>query len=775
VIAVSARCTGLNDDVTSFVGRRRELAAIKKALSESRLVTLTGVGGVGKTRLALRVADDLQRAFPDGVCLVELADVAEPELLGNVVAESLRLRDQSARALDEILVDYLKDRHLLLILDNCEHLLDACGTLAAHLLRAAPHLVVLATSREPLGILGEHSWPVPPLSMPDLANVAPSRGGYVYGYEALELFEERARAVQPDFTLDSASKQVAAQLCQRLDGLPLAIELAAVRLRVLSIEQIVARLEDRYRLLSSGNRGGPARHQTLRAAVDWSFDLCSEQEKALWGRLSTFAGGFDLEAVEAVCTDDDIQAEDAFDLVAGLVDKSIILREGGGPRARYRLLEIIRAYGREQLVALDAEGTFRRRHRDYYLRMAELNEDSWFGPDQVQWCDRLESEQANLWSALDYCLTTPGESATGLHLAGALCFYWNACGHLKDGRYWLDKALHAAPNPSRDRTKALWVNGYVAMTQGDNEAAMGYFDECVELAAVLEDETARAFVQQFRGSAEQFKGDFALAESLLSESVALHRASGLVNSLTVLGIAQLGFVSCLLGQAERAIELCEECRVLSSAHGERWALSWALWVCGLARWTQEEFGKAAVELTASLEAKHALNDLLGVSSCVELLAWVAVEEGDLQRACRLFGAGRTLWASIGTPLFGSEAMMGTRARYEDRARRGLGKKAFDHGYRVGEQFKTEEAIAFALGESDERLGFQPPGSPPLTRREEEVARLVAEGLSNREIAEWLVISQRTAEGHVENVLAKLGFKSRTQVAAWFVGRDRAQV
>ncbi|HWE90073.1 MAG TPA: NB-ARC domain-containing protein [Pseudonocardiaceae bacterium] len=267
--------------MTSFIGRRREIADVKRALAGSRLVTLTGVGGVGKTRLAARIAVDLAAAFPDGVWLVELANVSEPELLSNAVAEALGLRDHSARSPDEVVVDHLKDQRTLLVLDNCEHLLDRCATLVSAVLRAAPEVVILATSREPLGTIGEHSWPVPPLSMPDLANVAPTRGGYVYGHEALALFEERAKAVLPDFALDSTSKRAAAELCQRLDGLPLAIELAAVRLRALSIEQILSRLEDRYRLLKSTSHGGPARHQTLRAAVDWSFDLCSEQEKTL--------------------------------------------------------------------------------------------------------------------------------------------------------------------------------------------------------------------------------------------------------------------------------------------------------------------------------------------------------------------------------------------------------------------------------------------------------------------------------------------------------------
>ena len=771
---MSDQRTGLIKDVTSFIGRRREMAEVKRLLSTSRLVTLTGVGGVGKTRLAVRVACELRENFPDDVWLVELAQVSEAELLPNVVVEALGVRDQSARSAEEVLLDHLRDRRLLLILDNCEHLLDACVEFVGRVLRATAHVVVLATSREPFGVLGEHIWPVPPMSIPDLANVAPARGGYVYGHEALELFEERARAVQPDFVLDSRSKPVAVQLCRSLDGLPLAIELAAVRMRALSIEQIVARLADRYRLLSTGNRGAPPRHQTLRAAVDWSFDLCSERERTLWARLSVFAGGFDLDAAEAICSDGEVGPDEVFDALSGLIDKSVVLREGsdGGP-PRYRLLETIKAYGRERLAAQGAAEELQRRHRDHYLRLAERCEAGWFGPDQVEWGERLRREQANLWTALDFCLTTPGESRTGLRMAGALCFYWNACGHLQDGRYWLGRALDTDTSPVPERAKALWVDGWDAMTQGDNASAGRYFDECLELASALGDGSARAFAQQFRGSSEQFVGNFVLAKELLTEAVDHHRRTGLVNSLTILGIAQLGFVSCLIGEPDRAVELCEECRVIGEEHGELWALSWAMWVCGLARWTQGEWRESAVALDASLRAKHALNDRLGMSACVELLAWAAVEEGDLYRTARLLGASHMLWASIGGRLFGSAALIGHRDAYEERTRRALGERVFEREYGIGERFATPEIIAYACGGRPDRPVPAPAGAdrPRLTRRETEVAQLLAEGMTNREIAKRLVISQRTAEGHVEHVLGKLGFRSRAQVAAWFARRD----
>lgn len=765
-----AQVKALGDGLTSFVGRRRELAEITRLLGESRLVTLTGVGGVGKTRLALRAAERVREEFPDGVWLVELAKVSEPALVPNIVAESLGVRDQTTRSREAALLEHLEGRRLLLIVDNCEHVLSSCATLIAKLCNADNRLVVLATSREALGVLGERSWPVPPLSMPDLANAAPARGGYVLGHEALDLFEERARMVLPDFSLDQATARTATQLCQGLDGLPLAIELAAVRLRSMSIDQIHERLRDRYRLLSSGNRGGPARHQTLRAAVDWSYDLCTEQERALWARLAIFAGGFDLEAAESVCSFDGMTADDVVELLTSLVDKSIVLREGTGTEVRYRMLETIRAYGREKLATAGMERIFLQRHRDHYLRLAETFDAGWFGADQFRWWDRIQGEQANLWAALDFCLTTYGEQGRGMRLVGALCFYWNACGHLQDGRYWIGRALDADPRPSSARAKALWVNGYIAMTQGDGEVAMRHLEECLSLAEELGDERARSFVYQFRGSAEQFEGNLEAAEALLLEAVEMHRSSGVVDALTVLGVAQLGFVSCLIGKTDRALELCEECRLTSEEHGERWASSWALWVSGLARWTRGEFAQAAAVLKASLEVKDSLNDRLGVSACVELLAWTAVEDGNEKRAAQLFGVSRTCWASVGDFLFGSQAMVETHDRYEERARDALGHPAFEENFLRGEQLDNADVMMLAQAGQDEQADSR---TPQLTRRELEVARLVAEGLTNKEIASRLVISQRTVEGHVENVLGKMGAKSRTQVAIWFTSRNAA--
>src|SRR4030088_89150 len=334
-IGVERGLGSLPAEVTSFVGRREAMAEVKRALSTSRLVTLTGVGGTGKSRLALHVAREVRRAFADGVCLVELAKCQDPSLLGDTVAAALGLSDLSNRDPVTVLVCYLADKHCLLVLDNCEHMLAGCAHLVAELLPAAPGLRVLATSREPLGIIAEHVWPVPP-------EASSPGAGWGQRYEALALFGQRAAAVVPGFALNEGNVVAVARLCQRLDGLPLGIELAAVRLRVLSVEDILARLEDRFRLLTTGNRAAPARHQTLRAAVEWSFELCTNLERTLWARLSVFAGEFDLAAAEEVCAGEGVLAEDVFTGVAGLVEKSLLTKREGAPVARYEMLQTIR-------------------------------------------------------------------------------------------------------------------------------------------------------------------------------------------------------------------------------------------------------------------------------------------------------------------------------------------------------------------------------------------------------------------------------------------------
>ncbi len=426
-------------EVTSFVGRRRELADAKRALSKSRLVTLTGVGGVGKTRVAERLARDRRRAYPHGVWLVELAQLADPALLTQTVLTELGVRGPSLGDALEALIDSLSSRQLLLVLDNCEHLLDEVAALSAALLRRCPDLQILATSREPLRVVGEAVLPVPPMAAP-----APDRSGGVAGlsrYDAVALFTERAVAAVPDFALTEENHRAVAALCHRLDGLPLAIELAAGRLRSLSPAQILSRLDDRYGLLTGGERGRPDRQQTLRASIEWSYQLCTPAEQRLWARLCVFAGSFELDAVEAVCTGD-FAGEEIVDLVSGLVDKSIVVRHEGGTVARYRLLESIREFGLERLTEAGDGPALRMRHLQWCAALVHTAKAEWISERQVYWLARLAAESANMRSALDFCLNERGDPDAVMEIVvGIPLGYLWARGKFREARHRLDEAL----------------------------------------------------------------------------------------------------------------------------------------------------------------------------------------------------------------------------------------------------------------------------------------------------------------------------------------------
>ncbi|MEQ7006830.1 LuxR C-terminal-related transcriptional regulator [Actinopolymorpha sp. B17G11] len=769
--------------MTSFVGRRHATSDVKRLMSRSRLVTLTGVGGVGKSRLALRVAGDIQRVFADGAWLVELADVQDPALVDQTVAAALELRDQSVGDPETLLIRQLRDKHLLIVLDNCEHVLPACRQLVAALLPAAPGVHVLATSRAPLGVSGEHVWAVPALSVPgtrgtdaDMSPVDRSASRY----EALRLFEDRAAAVLPGFVVNRDNQNAVALLCRRLDGLPLAIELAAVQVRVLSVEQILDRLQDRYRLLIRGSRVGPPRHQTLQAAIDWSYALCSATEQALWARCSVFAGDFDLEAVESICVGDaspEVAVTDVLALVTGLVEKSVLVRDMAGDSARFRLLETIREYGRERLVEAGQEDEFRQRHRDYYLRMAEQADAGSSGPHQAQWGARLRAERANFWAALDFSLTEPGEAGAGLRLASDLWFYWIAGGFIRDGRYWLDRALTLNTEPSPERARALWINGWAASLQADTDSARVLLAECRDLARDLGDTSAATRAIQFLGMADLFDNNLTSAARLLDEALAGYRKSGRWDAPALIAYVARADAACMRGDLDRSLALAQECQRICAGRGERWAASWAEWIVGLRWWVAGDRVKGSSHLRGCLRSKDDLNDLLGIPFCLEVLAWVAASDEDAHRAAVLFGAAEMMWKPIGAQLFGYEILLDWSQQSRARSRGALGEAAYDAARHEGASLTQAEAVAMALGEKV--TSTKPPAAAPvtaaatlLTKREREVATLVHQGRTNREIAAELVISRRTAEAHVENILTKFGFTSRAQIAGWVASQQQ---
>ena len=755
--ARSGQVGNLPASTTGFVGRKHDVAEVKRLLAKARLVTLTGVGGVGKTRLALHAAADLRRAFTDGVWFVELAHIVDADLLAHTVLGALGAHDDTGRDLMSVLVEHLRDRQALVVVDGCEHLLDAVAALADTVLRVAPGLRVLATSRERLDVEGEHLWQVAPLALPDPQE--PPRG---VSYPALELFAERAAAVSPEFALTAANETLVAEICHLLGGIPLAIELAAVRVRLLPLELLRDGLHDTYRLLAAGRRGGVPRHQTLRAAVEWSYALCTEAEQNLWRRVSVFAGSFGLEAAAEVC-------DGSLEVLSGLVDRSVLIGEQGVDGVRFRLLEPLRQFGRDRLRAVDEEESLRRRHRDHFVAVAERGEREWFGPSQPDVQARMRAEHANLRVALDHCLGSVAGHVVGLHLVGTLWFYWAGCGALGEGRRWVDRVLGLACAPGAERAKVLWVGGYLATVQGDLGAAVEMLEECREYAREAGDESALAYSTHRLACTKLIGDELDRAASLFEESWDRYWKLGLLNSNVLLARIELGVVAVFQGDFDRAAELCAEARELGERYGEQWATAYATWVLAMCAFARGDFDASEALARECLRVKRGFNDLLGLVLAVEVLAWNAAARGVASRAAVLLGAAHEIWSSVGYPMFGSRYFGAPHGVCERGAIGVLGERAFGVALRQGMAFGLEEAVGFALEEEPVVVEAPP---TPLTRREQEVADLVAGGLSNKDIAVRLVIARRTAEGHVERILQKLGFSSRTQIATWIAERQR---
>jgi predicted ATPase/DNA-binding CsgD family transcriptional regulator len=745
---------------TSFVGRRQEVAEVKRLLSGNRLVTVTGAGGTGKTRVAVRVASEQRRAFADGVRQVDLAEVTDGSLVEYAVVQTLAIPpvDVSARRL---LADHLADRELLLVLDNCEHVLDACAALVDDLLRSAPGLTVLCTSQQPLGMVGETVWMLPPLPVPpetEPEDADPAR------YPALALFADRAAAVVPGFVLTSDNAGAVAAICRRLDGLPLAIELAAAQLRTRSLEQLTSGLNQRFRLLSS-RHAIPARHARLRDTFDWSYALCSPVEQALWTRLSVFTG-FDLDGAASVCTGPDLPPELLLDALGGLVDKSVVIRDEHGA-VRYRQLETVREYGLDRLDL--AERTrLRRRHRDWCLRLAERLEAEWFGAAQPWWCSTIRAEYANLRSALGFCLTE-GETLPGIRLAGLLRTYWNGGGALAEGRHWLEQTLDAYAEPTVDRLRALLAYTQILVTQVDCTEGATRSAQALHLARELHDPLLLTRATHLRGVYELRCGDDPpRARRLLEEALARHDELG-GRDPEFLAMTRLCLAVAVLweGDTERAAALCAESREFCEGWGEHWWRAHTLAGSALVALVRNAPGEATGYLRESLRLREGLGDVFGLAHTIDTLASAALAEGDQVRAVKLRGVSSRIWQSDGVLRAGSRHYRDRDQPALDRARKELGDDGFDATFREGWQLTLPEALAYASeSEAVPDAPAAPAQSSPLTARERQVARLVAEGMSNRQIAARLVISQRTAESHVENILSKLGFTSRTQIAAW---------
>lgn len=755
----------LPEELDSFVGRQFEVSETRRLLSESRLVTLTGPGGVGKTRLALRVARESRKVFAGGTWFIELAELRDGGLLAQTVTDVLGLQDWSARPPEAVLVEHLTDGRALLILDNCEHLVEAVAAFSDTLLRACPGLSILATSREPLGIGGEAVVRVPPLT------VAEADGSDTSVSDAVALFEERARAAVPDFRITEENRPVVEEICTRLEGLPLPIELAAARMRALSVEQIRERLGDRFRLLTLGGRTSPGRQQTLRMSIDWSYDLCTEVEQRLWACLSVFAGGFDLEAVEGVLADESDEV-DVLDVVTALVDKSILVRDEAdttGTAARYRMLDTIREYGREKLDALGRTDALRRRHRDWFERLVRRMKGDWIGPGQVEWVDTVDREQGNLREALEFCLADADSVGDAMRIAAGLFPIWIVRGRFNEGRHWLERSLAVDSGATADRVEALGVDAMLAALQQDTVAATILADKTIRLAAETANPRSEALAAAAVGCAAVTFGNLERARVDLARAIAEFRTGEDVYDL-VPALYWQGFVIDVLGDPAEASAHYDEALALTESCGEIMWRAMVMTDYGSAIWRHGDHQRGIAMLEGALPLLRVLDNQFGGAWCFEQLAWTAAER-DPERAAVLLGAADVLFVATGSPIETFQPLVAYHDRCVRRAREALGDGAFDAARQRGVDMNTEEAIAYALGEQP--LEAREPVADSghgLTRREMQVAELVAEGMTNRAIAERLVIAQRTVEGHVDHILAKLGFTSRTQVAAWLVGQ-----
>lgn len=746
-------------ELTSFVDRRTELVEAKNLLSVSRLVTLTGIGGVGKTRLALRVAAKTQRDFSDGVWLVELGELRDESLLVGVLAAALGLRDGSARPVHEVLIEFLESREVLLVLDNCEQLVDAAAKLSEGLLRVCPRLRILATSREQLGIGGEAVLLLNPLPIPDPDHLA----NELHRNDAVTLFVERAAAAVPGFALTDDNKVTVAQICQRLDGLPLPIELAAARMRAMTPEQILQRLTDRYTLLTRGSRDAPSRQQTLRMCIDWSYDLCTPLEQRVWAQLSVFAGTFELRAAGRVC---DETADDLLDAVTFLVDKSILTREEYGETVRFRMLETIRDYGRTKAQESGEYDELRRRHRSWYEGIALEAESEWISSRQLEWIARLIREQPNLREALEFCISDSPDA--GLRLAAALHPFWLTRGLLSEGRRWLDRLLAHRTGPlTTDGAKALYAGSLLAGIQGDLRASSALVEEG-RAAGQTTDMTLRAHIDHAAGYLALFEGNHFDARTHLERVVEIYAANNDL-LMQVLALDGLALTHELLDDTERASECYERVLAITESRGEFVYRSYSLWALAVAVWRHGDLTRAARLLEQALRLGQNVNDRLNTFMCLQVLAWIAAAQDNARRAVVLMEAAEALSRSVGSAPVLVPGLVVYQEDCERETRQALSDQAMASARRTGRALSFDAAVAFALGEEDSPSPASHHGSATdLTKREREVADLIAEGLTNKEIAARLSISPRTAQGHVEHLLAKLGFTSRTQVATWVV-------
>jgi predicted ATPase/DNA-binding CsgD family transcriptional regulator len=753
------RAGNLPAEATSFIGRRRELTEVRKKLTEARLVSLVGPGGVGKTRLAIRIATDLRRGFRGGGWLVELAEVLDPALVSNAVMAALDLRDQAASAPTAILLGYLRDKELLLVVDNCEHLLEAAGRIVTDVMKAAPGVRVIATSREPLSVPGEHVVPVPPLELPPSRAAEPLAS--VQHNEAVRLFTERATAASGAFELTVANQAAVVELCRRLDGLPLAIELAAVRTRVLTVEQILDRLTDRFGLLTRGSRAALPRHQTLRTTIEWSHDLLADGERAVLRRSCVFAGRFTLEDVESVCTSGDAPAAQALDVLSSLVDKSLVMKEDANGLACYRLHETMREFAGLKLAEADEEEAVELRCAEYYRSTGGLSalEGRYRLLEWLAWAD-LEID--NVRAVLQRCVIR-ADAERGIDLAANLGWYW-VTRATSEGMRWLDELLALEGGSLGTRAWAYFIRGFLAVLKADPVAAKPALQAAMATARQAGQRDALTEALSIASIAEGITGDRASARRLLDEAQGTTSPAYPAGTLSVLQARAFnGFFEADLDAVRSAAS--EGARLAREA-GDLYGLEMMLLNLGSAALIAGDLGESKPLLAESLRIADQMDDRVALFYLLDAFGCHAALSGQARLAAQLLGAADTVRTEVGANVMPFLAPLLAQAR--ESAAAALGTTRFTAEFEAGRRLERDEASALALGKPARAAvaASGRAGTGPLGEREAEVARLVADGLTNKEIGGRLFISERTVDSHVRSILNKLGFSSRAQIAAW---------
>jgi len=804
--------------LTSFIGREREITDIQRLLTYSHLVTLTGAGGSGKTRLAIQIANSVSETFADGVWLADLAPLREPAFVPQLVAQVLGLRPSLDQPLLETLLKFVHSKQLLLILDNCEHLSAACGQLAQALLSQASELRILATSREPLSITGETTYPISGLGWPaDRADLEGNPKDLMQ-YDAVRLFVERARAISPNFSLTPENVWSIVETCQRLDGLPLALELASARVNVLTVQEIVARLDDRFDLLISAQRTGyEPRHSTLQAAIDWSYALLTAEEQALLRRLAVFDAGFTLDTAESVCSGEDIASQDILDLISSLVSKSLVVAETvGRTQARYRLLETIREYALEKLEEAGEMANLRDRHLNLYLTRTEEAAPKLRDAYQHLWLNWLEGELENLRAALAWALES-GQIEAGLRIAIAIIRFWEIRGYVQEGLVWLERLLAQVDEriSLTVRVKALTFASFLAMFLDNALAATEYGREAVALAEAAGEQgqpvlpfalaalatgartardfpTALAIQERFiawaRESGDAFYlgmsllaqgevsielGSYDEARILLNESLALARRAGDAFR-TAHALNSLGDLERCLGNYTQALTVYEKSAALLDEIGAQRDLASVLQNLGSTCLQLGDVERAYSYFRESMTAHQAQQNVPGMLECLVGFAVTAVMARLPGSGARLFAATAAISGQPSPPAWKATHL--EFERYYELARHNLMESEFQAEQAAGGAMSLEQAVNYALN-LPIKLGTalkigETPGN--LTRREREIAMLIGQGKTNGEIATELVLSKRTVETHVSKILSKLGLTSRTQIMRWAINHGLIQ-